>query len=76
MRLTAPILITLSALLFISMMSYAIMTTDKQSQTYKDHVKDSFITIEIDGEEYLYGSFTKNVVLIPKTRKCSCDTIK
>ena len=39
-------------------------------------VNEIFITIKIDGQEYLWGQFHNGNILVPKTPKCSCDTIK
>ena len=39
-------------------------------------VNELFITVKIDGQEYLWGQFHNGNVLVPKTPKCSCDTIK
>ena len=39
-------------------------------------VNELFITVKIDGQEYLWGQFHNGNILVPKTPKCSCDTIK
>ncbi len=39
-------------------------------------VNELFITVKIDGQEYLWGQFHNGNILVPKTRKCSCDTTK
>ncbi len=42
----------------------------------KKFVNERFVTIKIDGQEYLWGQFNNGNILVPKTPKCSCDTIK
>lgn len=39
-------------------------------------VNELFVTVKIDGQEYLWGQFHNGNILVPKTPKCSCDTIK
>lgn len=39
-------------------------------------VNELFITVKIDGQEYLWGQFHNGNILVPKTPKCSCDIIK
>jgi len=36
-------------------------------------VNELFVTVKIDGQEYLWGQFHNGNILVPK---CSCDTIK
>lgn len=65
--------ITLCLSLFLLTMWALISNLNRDTQTQKQWIKEKLITIEVDGKEYLFGEFNKNVVIIPKTPKCSCD---
>lgn len=75
-KIFGMLLIALCALMLIVCMWALISHSVRNPQSQKNWVKEQLITIEIDGKEYLFGEFNKNVVIIPKTTKCSCDTIK
>jgi uncharacterized membrane protein required for colicin V production len=75
-KILGMLLIALSAFMLIVCMWALISHSVRNPQTQKEWVKNQLITIEVDGKEYLYGDFNKNVVIIPKTTKCSCDTIR
>ncbi len=75
-KILGMLLIALSAFMLAVCMWALISHSVRNPQTQKEWVKNQLITIEVDGKEYLYGDFNKNVVIIPKTTKCSCDTIR
>ena len=75
-KILGMLLIALSAFMLVVCMWALISHSVRTPQTQKEWVKNQLITIEVDGKEYLYGDFNKNVVIIPKTAKCSCDTIR
>ena len=75
-KILGMLLIALSAFMLIVCMWALISHSVRNPQTQKEWVKNQLITIEVDGKEYLYGEFPKSTVMIPKTAKCSCDTIR
>ncbi len=70
------LIVALCAFMLIVCMWALISHSIRTPQSQKNWVKEQLITIEVDGKEYLFGEFNKNVVIIPKTAKCSCDTIR
>jgi hypothetical protein len=70
------LIVALCAFMLIVCMWALISHSVRNTQSQKNWVKEQLITIEVDGKEYLFGEFNKNVVIIPKTAKCSCDTIR
>ena len=58
----------------IGLVLYTKLTDTPQKK--EKLVNELFVTVKIDGQEYLWGQFHNGNILIPKTPKCSCDTIK
>jgi hypothetical protein len=75
-KVLGMLLIALCAIMLVVCMWALISHSVKNPQSQKSWVKEQLITIEVDGKEYLFGEFNKNVVIIPKTADCSCDTIR
>ena len=71
------ILLGVMAGLMLFILGFALYTkiTATPQKTEK-LVNELFITVKIDGQEYLWGQFHNGNILVPKTPKCSCDTIK
>ncbi len=39
----------------------------------EEELQKKLITIQIDGEEYLYGHFGRTTILVPKYKSCKCS---
>ncbi len=70
------IVITMLFLLFTILITNIVSIYTKGDKHYQELINNQVTTVKIDGQEYIYANFHKNVILIPKTIKCSCDTIK
>lgn len=70
------LIVALCAIMLVVCMWALISHSVRNPQSQKSWVKEQLITIEVDGKEYLFGEFNKNIVIVPKTAKCSCDTIR
>ena len=57
-----------AAQIILAVVSYSDFTTKTKEQL----LNERFSTVKIDGEDYLYGHYYKNVILIPKVKPCNC----
>jgi hypothetical protein len=73
MSKTSYFLLIVLCLLFVIQFIYVIVTySDSTTKTKEQLLNERFSTVKIDGEEYLYGHYYKNVILIPKVKPCNC----
>jgi hypothetical protein len=73
MSKTSYFLLIALCLLFVIQFIYVIVTySDSTTKTKEQLLNERFSTVKIDGEEYLYGHYYKNVILIPKVKPCNC----
>jgi hypothetical protein len=71
------ILLGVMAGLMLFVLGFALYTKITDTPQKKEKlVNELFVTVKIDGQEYLWGQFHNGNILVPKTPKCSCDTIK
>lgn len=63
--------------LMLFVLGFALYTKITDTPQKKEKlVNELFVTVRIDNQEYLWGQFHNGNILVPKTPKCSCDTIK
>lgn len=71
------ILLGVCLILMFIVLGFALYTKLTDTPQKKEKlVNELFVTVKIDGQEYLWGQFHNGNILVPKTPKCSCDTIK
>ena len=49
---------------------------NKNEKQREESISKKLITIQIDGEDYLYGHFGRTTILIPKAKSCKCSEKK
>ena len=73
MSKTSNILLIIICLFFVVDFVYTMVTySEPATKIKKQYVNENLITINIDGEEYLYGRLNGTTVLVPKVKSCNC----